>query len=75
MGFISDELIRIGEASNPRSNMSMAAAGSIMLDVLKAQEGKGVPLKQLYTIIEFSCKELNKKGYPWFKPDRFFDKP
>jgi len=74
MAFISDILIDLGKKSNPKSNMSMAEAGGKMLTVIQFEVENGLSLKKAFSIIEFSCKELNKAGFKWFEPSKFFTK-
>ena len=72
--FLSDKLIAIGEKANPKNNLSQAEACTLMLGLLNEAEEKGVDRQKLINITKFAIKELNKKGYLFYKLDIFFAK-
>ena len=70
--FLSDRLIKIGENANPKSNLSQAEACAAMLALLEEEEEKGVDRRKLINITKFAIKELNKRGYTFYKLEVFF---
>lgn len=70
---LSDELIELGKKSNPKSNLSQNEAAGKMLDLLHEHAHEYSP-KNLWYIISYACKQLNKAGWSFFKPDGFMSK-
>ena len=72
MKFLSDELFEIGKNANPKSNISMMDASVKMLEILETKRDE-IPMKKLYNITSLVCKQLNKEGFKFYKPEMFFE--
>jgi len=69
---LSDELLKIGQFANPKSNLSMHQQEEVMLGKVREAHKKSSPIKQLYNIVNMVCKQLNKQGWEYFNVDHFF---
>lgn len=69
---LSDELLKIGQFSNPKSNLSIHQQESVMLMKVREAHNNGSPIKQLYNIVNMVCKQLNKAGWKYFNVEHFF---
>jgi len=69
---LSDQLFQIGCDLNPKSNFSMNEASKKMLNVcVELLKNDISRIKHIESSFAFAVKELNKKGYTYFKPDHF----
>ena len=70
--FLSDELIEIGLKANPKNNLSQAIAASNMLNLLHKAQSCGEPEARLINITKFAVKQLNKKGFNYYRIETFW---
>ena len=67
---LSDQLLEIGRASNPKNNMSQGNALKEMAKICdkKTAEAKTEAEKlQIYNSLKFSCNTLFKEGFHLFE--------
>jgi len=58
---LSDELLAIGSAANPKNNLSCGEAADKMFQKLKDEQAKGEPMKRLFNVVSLVCEILQKE--------------
>ena len=64
---LSDALINRGQTANPKNNMSMGNKAIEMKSICQSAESF-MTTKQIQQSVKLACEELNKAGYPYYKP-------